>query len=1208
MLTCQQQADQGDVTPRTAGLMRMKTHNRLSFESELTFAPKLNATSMKMVKERGNEFRAGVYPNVNARLRLQEEQETLFTFKPQVSETSAKICEGLGTTFMARQELHLEKQKKLYEKSKMPFKSGRLTPVVLTKHKNREKTGAKETDTSQVAWVTPTETPTKFDIENGNRENLPPVISRSTSLSTSLPPKSPKPPTAPQTQSSFHLQRLQEGPFANSNVNFALRKNRTQIVRARVPSNTRHSHPPFEGDKNNDLESSSGNTGFTRSKTTLDMTTSPNKAKVPKLAGINVNRIRNAKLIAEKAMKTRKIFSIHGPYPVVRECLRKRGWVEKQYRYMAPHVFKKKSNGGDQSDDSGDSDGSDSDDDNNNDDSDDDFAGNNDENLEDSDSIYGIMSRIVRNATPTFIWTVRRDSIDYKYLRKDTIVNHYARNGSFTTKVGICTNLRNLHWFQDIDPDTFFPRCYKIGIDEEKMGFIDDFRMTAAVAVVRWVVERHADGNLDQEAEEDEEGEKQDEPENTDDKDQTQTEKSKDEEESKDKDDGENEEKESTENKEKDSTEKEKNSTDNKDSNNASDKTTVQSGRRSKAKKRPVVLPSAFLELAVKICDNHLDLKDHEDIDVGVDVQPLMNDSKWDAFLPQYYQLIHDGATIKNSSTYYEECKYLLNRLKARSPQFHLDGLRNVWIVKPGAKSRGRGIMCMDRLEEITKLVSSQVVRKEGKWVVQKYIERPLLIYETKFDIRQWFLVTDWNPLTIWFYEDSYLRFCTHKFTLKNLEQKIHLANNSIQKNYENENVRSRHLPDDNMWSSEEFSTYLKRRGHGDVFREVIYPGMKQAIVCALQCTQDIIDARKNSFELYGADFMITDDFQPWLIEINSSPAMSASSSITEKMCYDVIEDTMKVVLDRKYDKNCDTGKFELICKQQQVFAPPYIGINLHVEGQQIRKPNYVNKQKSVASITPRLTDLSPYTAKAAPKQTSSDTSVSTTSVNQKPSPNQKKAADKSPSQNQSEKMTAAQVEEVKKKYSGDMMLAQHRLRHKKIKEKMEYMREEINELAKLVTPGRVGGDIYSVMLTCPLSTIDGTWGRSCPRCGHVNGVKLSTSSESTACQCSRDSIVTPTPLQLPQHARYIASPEPIPRSSTFIKAYRADAVRISSTSLKEHSKSQFGFPPSRNVKRLGQTIKQTPKNDKIIRTVIRYEEDGTIKPQTCQMTIVSPR
>jgi tubulin monoglycylase TTLL3/8 len=157
------------------------------------------------------------------------------------------------------------------------------------------------------------------------------------------------------------------------------------------------------------------------------------------------------------------------------------------------------------------------------------------------------------------------------------------------------------------------------------------------------------------------------------------------------------------------------------------------------------------------------------------------------------------------------------------------------------------------------------------------------------------FLVTDFNPLTIWMYKDCYLRFCTQKFTLDTTQSSVHLCNYSIQKNFKNDTERSEELPEENMWHQDEFiSKYLTRIKKADSWEKVIYPGMKEAILCSMLATQDIIESRKNTIELYGADFMIGEDLKPWLIEINCSPTMARSTEVTTLLCDNVLEDICK--------------------------------------------------------------------------------------------------------------------------------------------------------------------------------------------------------------------------------------------------------------------------------------------------------------------------
>ncbi|XP_011915442.1 PREDICTED: tubulin monoglycylase TTLL3 isoform X16 [Cercocebus atys] len=569
-----------------------------------------------------------------------------------------------------------------------------------------------------------------------------------------------------------------------------------------------------------------------------------------------------ARIVAEEFLKNqKKIFTIQGCYPVIRCLLRRRGWVEKKMVHRSGPTLLPPQKDLDSSA-MGDSDTTEDEDE----DEDEEFQPPQLFDLDDLlkfddlDGTHALMSRMVQNETPYFIWTTRRDVLDCRFLSKDQMINHYARAGSFTTKVGLCLNLRNLPWFDEVDANSFFPRCYRLGAEDDKKAFIEDFWLTAARNVLKLVVKSEWKSYPIQAVEEEASGDKQ----------------------------------------------------------------------RKKQEKNPVLVSPEFVDEALCACEEYLSNLAHMDIDKDLEAPLYLTPEGWSLFLQRYYQVVQsspaqvpsfphsEGAELRHLDTQVQRCEDILQQLRAVVPQIDMEGDRNIWIVKPGAKSRGRGIICMDHLEEMLKLVNGNpMVMKDGKWVVQKYIERPLLIFGTKFDLRQWFLVTDWNPLTVWFYRDSYIRFSTQPFSLKNLDNSVHLCNNSIQKHLENSCHRHPLLPPDNMWSSQRFQAHLQEMGAPNAWSTIIVPGMKDAVIHALQTSQDTVQCRKASFELYGADFVFGEDFQPWLIEINASPTMAPSTAVTARLCAGVQADTLRVVIDRRLDRNCDTGAFELIYKQQ---------------------------------------------------------------------------------------------------------------------------------------------------------------------------------------------------------------------------------------------------------------------------------------------------
>ncbi|XP_065163489.1 tubulin glycylase 3A-like [Atheta coriaria] len=550
----------------------------------------------------------------------------------------------------------------------------------------------------------------------------------------------------------------------------------------------------------------------------------------------------------EQAIKYKRTFTVSGNYYTIRQALLLRGWVEKYHiNYVPPNVeaslyrrlqtlsVPELSLG-----------------------------------LKDKDlsQIYRnlIMSKMIGALPVAFYWDLNRDTYRNNLENlKDSLINFINKNRfNYANKQGLCESAKISYWYNN--PGVSFlrvPRSYSLMNNGDPDEFIYDFKITAAMSLLKWIVVTHE---------------------------------------------------------------------------SQVSKLISISGK----------VPLSFFHFALRECANYARRLKHEDIDKDI---PCPDDNEWQTFLDYFYKAVHVGNHFKQSGLESEmslvhKSRTMLKKLKDLYPYMDMDGFMNIWILKPSYGSRGLGIHFCRTLPYVLKVIKEN---KTNNYVIQKYIERPLLIYNTKFDIRQWFMISSTQPITIWIYRECYLRFSSQTYNLRKLHESIHLTNNSVQSKYHNGN-RDLCLPSHNMWYLADFKDYLNNIGYPNVFEQIIYPGMKECIVAAILTNQDQISRTNKAFELHGADFMITEDFTPWLIEVNSKPALNPSTPVTAKLCPMVLEDVIKVVVDNARNPRAPTGHFEQIYKEKILPAPHEVQ-GLRLEGKPIAADYFLKPEDAANAI-----------------------------------------------------------------------------------------------------------------------------------------------------------------------------------------------------------------------------------------------------------------
>ena len=292
--------------------------------------------------------------------------------------------------------------------------------------------------------------------------------------------------------------------------------------------------------------------------------------------------------------------------------------------------------------------------------------------------------------------------------------------------------------------------------------------------------------------------------------------------------------------------------------------------------------------------------------------------------------------------------------LPTDGPDFEVEYKKNrkaLWIVKPVNLSRGRGIHLLKGESEFRNLYKKSTQLNIPQYLISRYIDKPHLLNNKKYDLRLYVLVASFTPLRIYLYNNGLVRFATEDYKRGDLNNVfIHLTNYSINKNNlkykSNNNLKNQqceYFPreetegteaegglegemynmeegeeneddniiddDSNKWSLIEYRNYFKKLGKNDVM-EKIWEQI-EAIV-----TKTIISVSKeyykniypskinNSFELYGFDILIDHNFRAWLIEVNVNPSLHCTSPLDLSIKTDLISDIFNVVGVLPYNHN----------------------------------------------------------------------------------------------------------------------------------------------------------------------------------------------------------------------------------------------------------------------------------------------------------------
>jgi hypothetical protein len=224
------------------------------------------------------------------------------------------------------------------------------------------------------------------------------------------------------------------------------------------------------------------------------------------------------------------------------------------------------------------------------------------------------------------------------------------------------------------------------------------------------------------------------------------------------------------------------------------------------------------------------------------------------------------------------------------------------YILKPDDASQGDGITLVQKVKDIYHTTNKNLI-------AQKYLSKPMLIDELKFDLRIYVVITSLFPLKAYCCKEGLVRLATTPYvppTKANLTKTtMHLTNYSLNKrtkeydhgsathNGVEKSVTTTSTPttsntfnDGNKRAMSATLSTILGNNYDNVWEKIL-----QLVATTVETMHPMLVAGKREeectksvksvghfFQIFGFDVMLNDRSEPFLLEVNNNPSMSIDS------------------------------------------------------------------------------------------------------------------------------------------------------------------------------------------------------------------------------------------------------------------------------------------------------------------------------------------